>query len=101
MLLALDRNKTNQVIFSALQGTLYLSLRPLNSSQTPAYATNLQSVLKDNNGFVFGPAASPSSTTSGATPSAGSTTSGATPSAGATTSGATPSPTSTTNGANP
>jgi Flp pilus assembly protein CpaB len=90
MLLALDRNKTNQVIFSALQGTLYLSLRPLNSSQTPAYATNLQSVLKDNNGFVFGPAASPSSTTSGATPSAG-----------LTTSGATPSPTSTTNGANP
>jgi Flp pilus assembly protein CpaB len=55
MVLALQDNKVNQVIFSALAGTLYLSLRPLKSSQTPPYAANLTSVLADNDGTVFGP----------------------------------------------
>jgi pilus assembly protein CpaB len=68
MLLALDDNKANQVIYSALQGTLYLSLRPLKSSQTPPYATNLASVLAENDGLVFGPTPSPNSTTNGAKP---------------------------------
>lgn len=68
MLLALDDNKANQVIFSALQGSLYLALRPLKSSQTPPYATNLSSVLADNNSRIFGPRPTPNSTTTGATP---------------------------------
>ncbi len=101
MLLALDENKANQVIFSALQGSLYLSLRPLKSSQTPPYATNLESVLRDNNGFVFGPAPSPSSTTTGPAPSPSSTTNGPAPSLSSTTTGPAPSPSSTTNGAHP
>jgi hypothetical protein len=68
MLLALDDNKTNQVIFAAMSGTLYLSLRPLKASQTPPYATNLKSVLADNGGSFFGPTPTSNSTTNGPTP---------------------------------
>jgi Flp pilus assembly protein CpaB len=68
MLLALDDNKASQVIFAALQGSLYLSLRPLKSSQTPTYATNLASVLANNDGSVFGPKPSANSPTNGAKP---------------------------------
>lgn len=55
MVLALDKTKTPQVIFAAQEGTLYLSLRPLKASTTPGYATNLSSILADNEGNVFGP----------------------------------------------
>jgi Flp pilus assembly protein CpaB len=68
MLLALNDNKANQVIFSALQGSLYLSLRPLKSSQTPPDATNLKAVLAANDGSVFGAPSSQTSTTNGAKP---------------------------------
>ncbi len=68
MLLALDDNKANQVVFAAMTSTLYLSLRPLNSSQTPPYATSLASVLAGNDGSVFGPTSTPTSPTNGAKP---------------------------------
>jgi Flp pilus assembly protein CpaB len=68
MVLALQDSKVNQVIFAAQTGQLYLSLRPLTSSQTPPYATNLASVLADNDGLVFGPPANSNSTANGAKP---------------------------------
>ncbi len=68
MLLALQDSKVNQVIFAAQTGQLYLSLRPLVSSQTPPYATNLASVLADNDGTVFGPGANSTTTANGAKP---------------------------------
>jgi Flp pilus assembly protein CpaB len=68
MLLALQDTKVNQVIYSAESGQLYLSLRPLTSSQTPPYAMNMATLLADNDGNVFGGPANSTSTTNGAKP---------------------------------
>lgn len=68
MLLALNADKVNQVIFAAMSGTLYLTLRPLKASQTPPYATSLASVLADNGASVFGPTPTSTSTPNGAKP---------------------------------
>jgi hypothetical protein len=68
MLLALNDDKANQVIFAAMTSTLYLTLRPLKASQTPPYATSLASVLADNGASVFGPTPNSTSTPNGAKP---------------------------------